>query len=299
MESGAFAADVTLVEGENRLIARATDALGNQGAHTRVVYRDTLAPRLLSSDPGDGALAVDPHASLRVTFSEPLAAVAGGWSLATAAGTALAAVATLDGDTLTLRPAAPLPPQTAIRLALAAAITDRAGNPLADPPTLQFTTADTDAPAVPVLDAIAQNPLCASRLTLGGVPNRRPASPSPAAPRRRRGRAARTGVLPSRSISSPTRSTGSRSPPPTCAATAPRRRSPRWCRTAALRRARLEPRRHGVHRPLQRAGGGFERGGRPRRRGRAGSLAGSVTLSNDGATARFDLAAAPPAGPLP
>ena len=41
--AGTFsAASVPLVEGNNTLIARVTDSVGNQGTHTRVVVRDTV-----------------------------------------------------------------------------------------------------------------------------------------------------------------------------------------------------------------------------------------------------------------
>ncbi len=56
---GAFTlAGVPLVEGDNTLIVRAKDSLGNEGTYTRKVVRDTAAPTLLSSDPAAGALAL-------------------------------------------------------------------------------------------------------------------------------------------------------------------------------------------------------------------------------------------------
>ncbi|HMB54063.1 MAG TPA: Ig-like domain-containing protein, partial [Thermoanaerobaculia bacterium] len=111
------AADVPLAEGENRLIARVTDGLGNQGAHTRVVYRDTVAPELVAADPVDGALAVPPGAAFALTFSESMAEPsAGDWRLELADGSPVAATATLAGEVLTVRPDADLASEADLRL---------------------------------------------------------------------------------------------------------------------------------------------------------------------------------------
>ena len=143
-------AGVPLVEGDNTLIARAKDSLGNEGTYTRTVVRDTTAPTLLSSDPATGALALPVDAVLRLTFSEAMAApAAGSWRLETGAGQAIAATATLASDLLTVQPTAPLPSSAQVRLVLTAALTDLAGNPLASPPTLAFFTADVTAPGAP------------------------------------------------------------------------------------------------------------------------------------------------------
>jgi len=162
---------VALAEGENRLIARVTDSLGNQGAHTRVVYRDTVAPELVSAEPADGALAVPPSAAFTATFSEDLdgGAAAAGWSLELADGTALAATASLAGAALTVVPDQPLPSLADVRLLLTAGLTDLAGNALAAPATLAFTVADVEAPPAPVLTAAVPAYLCASRLDLAGT----------------------------------------------------------------------------------------------------------------------------------
>ena len=168
---GTFAASgVALVEGENRLVARVTDRLGNQGAHTRFVYRDTVAPRLLSADPASGALAVPPGSAFRLVFSEDLAdPAAGSWRLETAGGQTIAANGALDGAALTVTPAAPLPSTTEIRLVLTAGLKDPAGNALAEPPTLTFTTADSAAPGAPAISPQPPALLCAAAVTLSGT----------------------------------------------------------------------------------------------------------------------------------
>ncbi|HEV8628974.1 MAG TPA: Ig-like domain-containing protein, partial [Thermoanaerobaculia bacterium] len=294
-----FAADVPLVEGENRLIARVTDALGNQGAHTRVVYRDTAAPTFVGSEPASGALAIDPESTFRLTFSEPLAPVTSGWSLTTMAGAPLAAVATQDGSTLTLRPSTPLPAQTELRLVLTAALTDRAANPLADPPTLTFTTADTTAPATPVLDAIAPQRRCASRVALSGTaePATRIAVVGGAA-------WAQTGAGSDGHFSvdvalladalnrlevTATDLRGNRSAPAVVEVI-------QDCRAPAVLGATFEGSSFTVRFSEPVEAGSVA--GALSAEGSAGALSGSVVLSTDGATARLDLAAAPPPGTL-
>ncbi|HSL82264.1 MAG TPA: Ig-like domain-containing protein, partial [Thermoanaerobaculia bacterium] len=161
---------VPLVEGENRLIARVTDSLGNHGAHSRLVYRDTVAPTLLRSEPGDGALSVPPESRFELTFSEPLGTLApGAWSLERADGQTIPAQGTTDGAVLVIQPDDPLPSKTDLRLVLTAGIIDRAGNPLAAPPTLTFVTRDVVAPAAPVLAAQPPGHLCAPELALTGT----------------------------------------------------------------------------------------------------------------------------------
>ncbi|MEE8525928.1 MAG: Ig-like domain-containing protein, partial [Thermoanaerobaculia bacterium] len=169
--AGAFESTVDLVEeGENRIIARATDALGNQGTHTRLVMRDTTAPEWQSCEPADGALAVPASAVFRLTFSETLAApVAGAWSLETAAGVDIAATAVVDGDELVITPSSPLPSLTGVRLVLTAALADPAGNALTAPPTLSFTTTDAVAPGAPILDPTPPLYQCVSEAALAGT----------------------------------------------------------------------------------------------------------------------------------
>ncbi|HEX3553446.1 MAG TPA: Ig-like domain-containing protein [Thermoanaerobaculia bacterium] len=164
------AAAVPLVEGSNTLIARVRDAVGNQGTHTRVVVRDTVAPKLDAADPASGALALPVDASFRLTFSEDMAEpAAGSWRLETGAGQAIPATANRAGSVLTVRPSVPLPSSAQVRLVLTAALTDLAGNALGQPPTLTFLTIDTTAPAAPVLDPAPPAALCAAALTLTGT----------------------------------------------------------------------------------------------------------------------------------
>lgn len=163
-------AGVSLVEGDNTLIARAKDSVGNEGTYTRKVVRDTVAPTLLSSDPAAGALALPVDAALRLTFSEAMATpAAGSWRLETGAGQSIAATASLAGEVLTVQPSAALPSSTQVRLVLTSALTDLAGNPLASPPTLTFFTADVTAPGAPALSPAPPRALCAPVVTLTGT----------------------------------------------------------------------------------------------------------------------------------
>lgn len=167
---GTFSAPaVPLVEGENRLIARVVDELGNRGSHTRTVIRDTVAPTFVSSAPPAGALAVPTGTVFVLTFSEELAPpAAGAIELRMAAGTPLAVSAVVSASTVRLTPAAALPPATPLELRLTAALEDLAGNPLGNPQTLTFATADTAAPPAPVLDAVPAY-ACAPAITLSGA----------------------------------------------------------------------------------------------------------------------------------
>ncbi|RMH21420.1 MAG: hypothetical protein D6696_05820, partial [Acidobacteria bacterium] len=166
---GTFSIDaIPLAEGENRILARATDLRGNSGSHTRIVVRDSLPPELASSLPAAGALAIPPETVFRLTFSEPLAPLAGGAvRLEDDAGAAIPATVELAGEVVTVMPQAPLPSRAAVRLVLAAAVTDRAGNAL-QPSALDFTVADVGAPEPPVLDALPPSHLCAPEVVLAG-----------------------------------------------------------------------------------------------------------------------------------
>ena len=163
------ATEVLLVEGENRLLARAIDALGNTGTHTRTVYLDTVPPSLVASQPAGGALAIGADSVFLLTFSEALAPPAeGSWTLSTAGGEVLPATLEFSGTGSVVRPAAPLPSGIAVELALTEAITDPAGNPLAAQ-TLVFTVADQNAPDPPSVSPVPPAYLCTSAVALTGT----------------------------------------------------------------------------------------------------------------------------------
>ncbi len=174
VSGGAFEAlAVPLADGDNVMIARATDPQGNEGVDSLSVVRDNQPPSYLSSDPSDGALALGANTVFAVTFSEALALPAadayrleaddggGGWS-------PLAVTSALDGASLRITPSSPLPTQQNLRLVLTGLFEDPAGNALSNPTTLGFTTADTAAPAAPAVTAPAPF-LCAQAVTLTGT----------------------------------------------------------------------------------------------------------------------------------
>ncbi|MCP4203906.1 MAG: hypothetical protein GY769_18470 [bacterium] len=171
VDAGLYTApDVPLVEGENRLIARAVDSLGNAVVRTRIVLVDTTPPEFLASDPPGGALAVDIGSDFRLTFSEELAPPApGDWTLATESGAPLTATGTIAEDLLTITPDAALPSATGLELTLTSALTDLAGNALANPQTLVFVVSDTGAPDPPVVDPVPPPFLCALAVDLTGT----------------------------------------------------------------------------------------------------------------------------------
>ena len=176
---GSFAlAGVALNEGENRLTARATDALGNQGTHTRDVVLDTVAPNLVGSQPPSGALAVDVGARFEVDFDEALAEpIAGSWRLEsvdpdTGAVTPLAADGVVSHTQLVVTSLAELPSQATVHLVLTSGLTDLAGNALttesAGETVLAITTADASAPPVPTVDPVPTF-VCAASWSLVGT----------------------------------------------------------------------------------------------------------------------------------
>ncbi|MEM7584995.1 MAG: Ig-like domain-containing protein, partial [Acidobacteriota bacterium] len=168
---------VPLVDGENLLTVRATDPQGNEGVDSRAVVRDNQAPTYESSDPISGALALGAGTVFELTFSEPLAdpelvpganAIrleaadgAGGW-------TELSTAIEVTGTELRITPSVALPTQTELQLVLTTGLTDPAGNALANPTILEFTTADHDAPVAPQVTAPPAF-LCAAEVTVAGT----------------------------------------------------------------------------------------------------------------------------------
>ncbi|MDA8017398.1 MAG: Ig-like domain-containing protein, partial [Thermoanaerobaculia bacterium] len=166
--------ELPLVEGVNRLVARAEDSLSNQGVHVREIVVDTVAPSLLQVEPASGALALPVLSSFRLRLSEPPGPTAedpvtGGWRLIADGGATLAATASREGDELVIMPGGPLPSDAAIALHLTTELQDRAGNGLANPTVLSFHTVDTGAPATPQLSSAPPARLCATDVALEGV----------------------------------------------------------------------------------------------------------------------------------
>ncbi|MEM1181693.1 MAG: Ig-like domain-containing protein, partial [Acidobacteriota bacterium] len=130
VDQGIFFVTVPLSEGESVLTARATDAQGNDGVHTRTVIRDETPPSFVGSDPVAGALAVPVGSSFRLEFSEALADPVGGALTLEAEGQALAVQIDRDGSALVVTPSSPLPSASNVTLTLTAQLTDLAGHAL-------------------------------------------------------------------------------------------------------------------------------------------------------------------------
>lgn len=110
------------------------------------VAADTTAPTYSSSVPTDGASSIAVSVSPAVTFSEALALStihAGSVFLLNASDANVAGSISISGDrkTITFDPTANLTALTAHRLIFTTTITDLAGNKLAAPYVLNFTTA--------------------------------------------------------------------------------------------------------------------------------------------------------------
>ncbi len=169
------AAEVPLVEGENRLIVRARDPQGNEGVHTRVVIRDAEAPRLLASDPASGALAIPVASVFQLTFSEDLATPAPGavrlLAIPAGGGNGVEIPFDLDsaGALLTVRPRSPLPASASLRLEITAALVDLAGNALGNPTLIELRVVNQTAPLAPVLSPQSASALCAETIVLTGT----------------------------------------------------------------------------------------------------------------------------------
>jgi len=173
LTSGHFeVAGIELSPGENRITARATDAQGNEGVHTRTVVRDQVAPTFVRLEPAAGALALPLATVFTLTFSEEMAPPAeGAITLATtASGTQPAFTAVVQGKDLVLTPQALLPPETTLVLTLTAGLVDLAGNALSPlPAPFELTTVDTGAPVTPVLSAPPAAAACRHNVELTGT----------------------------------------------------------------------------------------------------------------------------------
>lgn len=105
---------------------------------------DTTGPRIQATSPVSGALDVPLSSVIEVTFTEPVAvgSVSPASFRVAAAGSFLLGTFTFaSGDTrVRFTPTSPLPPDAAVLVELTSAITDVAGNPLADSSGAPLTT---------------------------------------------------------------------------------------------------------------------------------------------------------------
>ncbi|GAA1263003.1 hypothetical protein GCM10009665_60770 [Kitasatospora nipponensis] len=152
---------------------------GAVGSYTATYGHDTTPPVVTGTSPTAGATAVAPTAPVRFSFDEPLAAAtvtAAHLTLATAGGAAVPGAVGYDATTnsAVLTPAAPLAPSTGYT-ATVQGVTDLAGNALAAPATVSFTTGGTpprtigNATVGTLLDDTDSNHLNASRITTGSA----------------------------------------------------------------------------------------------------------------------------------
>lgn len=166
-----FTASLTLLEGSNTVTARARKTTGQEGTASITVTLDSTAPTLASSSPAEGQSGVSVSPEIRLTFSEELDAatvVPSAFTLRAGADAPVPIGATVLGSVVTLQPSAPLVDSRLYTLTAAATLGDLAGNTLAQPLVLHFTTVDTSAPLAPVVDAVPPL-LCASARTLTGT----------------------------------------------------------------------------------------------------------------------------------
>ncbi|GAB3861833.1 hypothetical protein GCM10028801_26400 [Nocardioides maradonensis] len=117
------------------------------------VLADTTPPTVTARAPANGAINVPLTSTVTATFSEPVTGVSGTtFTLRrTVTGAAIPATVTMTGNTATLTPNAPLPPNTQLTATLtggATAIRDLAGNPLATTSWSFRSVPDTTPPTV-------------------------------------------------------------------------------------------------------------------------------------------------------
>jgi hypothetical protein len=110
--------------------------------------RDRVSPTVVAFTPGDGETQVGLNASVRVTFSEPLAPVIARPALMLQSGTSSWSVqmSAEDPFTLVFAPKTPLLPGTEYWVTLTTSIQDTAGNPLREPFSWTFRTAGSPVP---------------------------------------------------------------------------------------------------------------------------------------------------------
>ncbi|MGY1733782.1 DUF4082 domain-containing protein [Geodermatophilus sp. SYSU D01045] len=109
---------------------------------------DTTPPAVSATSPGQGYTGVATGSPIEFRFDEAVDAASAGVAV-TAGGAAVAGtVSAPDATTLVFTPAAPLPAGAEVRAVLSG-VRDRAGNALAAPYTLTFTTATTNPSACP------------------------------------------------------------------------------------------------------------------------------------------------------
>ncbi len=153
--------------GPRDLVGRALPALYSASFTTR----DQRAPVLLSFTPEDGAEQVDPRATVRLSFDEPVQA---GATISLSGPGGLVPGTTslgVNGLVLTFVPAADLPPNETFA-ATVSGVRDVAGNELADQPlTRTFATLDTLGPAFAELRIKnGQSPVANGGIVLQAVP---------------------------------------------------------------------------------------------------------------------------------
>ena len=102
---------------------------------------DHTPPAVVSKTPAAGATGVSPVTPIAATFSEPLATSSvTNASVFVAGSTAVAGSVGLSGATVTFSPTAPLPAGADYTVTITTAVTDAAGNTLAQPVTWSFRT---------------------------------------------------------------------------------------------------------------------------------------------------------------
>lgn len=141
----------------------AGEARNTPGAANAPAVVGDAAPAVTATTPADGAVGVAVNASVEITFSEPVTAGAGAFTLECPAATPVAFALSGGPTTFTLDPAANLPYGTLCTVSVvAAAVTDQDANDPPDNPaadfSFSFTTAAAPAAASLLFNEILADP---------------------------------------------------------------------------------------------------------------------------------------------
>ena len=153
---------------------------GAAGSYTASYGADTTAPAVTGASPADGATGVAAGTAVRFSFGEPLdpaSVTSSALTLRTAAGATVAGTAAYDATTsgAVFTPTAPLALTTGYT-ATVQGVRDVAGNALASPYSVSFTTAGAppqtlgSTVAGTLIDDTDSNHLNGSRVTTGPAP---------------------------------------------------------------------------------------------------------------------------------
>lgn len=151
------------------LVQGQTLATNGQTVDVGTITLDANALAVLTVDPPDGAVNVDVHQAVTLTFSEPLQGTNG--IFVSKGASTVAATAQLAGDGRTVTLTGTWPDSSTLTVNATSGVVDLFGRPLVQPLASRFTTVDLSPPAVvsivPAKGALQVDPATAIVVTFG------------------------------------------------------------------------------------------------------------------------------------